>query len=136
MPKLEFPKFDGTDPKWWIIKADQYFDFIPMDEFRKVKLSGLHFEGRASVWFRFYQSGRANTPWKLFQTDVINRFENPENKDVQDLFNKLKQVGTMNDYEDKFEKLRALISVKHMNFTKEYYVSSFVSGLKDHIKGL
>lgn len=51
------------------------------------------------------------------------------------MFNKLKQVGTVNDYEDKFEELRALISSRNRNFTEEYYVSSFVSGLRDHIKG-
>lgn len=47
MPKIEFPKFDGNDPKGWVLRAEQYFDFIPIDEFRKVKLSGLHFEGKA-----------------------------------------------------------------------------------------
>lgn len=50
MPKIEFPKFDGTEPKGWIIKAEQYFEFICIDDYRKVKLSGLHFEGKASVW--------------------------------------------------------------------------------------
>lgn len=49
MPKLEFSKFDGTDPKSWLMRAEQYFDFIPMDDVRKVKLSGLHFEGRANA---------------------------------------------------------------------------------------
>lgn len=87
------------------------------------------------IWFRFYLGDRTNVPWKVFQLDVINRFDNPDNKDVQDLFNKRKQLGTVNDYEDKFVELRALISTKHRHFTEEYYVSSFISGLKDHIKG-
>lgn len=61
MPKLEFPKFSGVDPRGWVIKVEQYFDFIVMYEFRKVKISGLHFEGQASVWYMFYQSGRTNS---------------------------------------------------------------------------
>lgn len=70
----------------------------------------------------------------MFQADVINRFENPDNRDVQDLFNKLSQTGTVNDYEDKFEELRALVVTKHRSLTEDYFVSSFLSGLQDHIK--
>lgn len=135
MPKIEFPKFDGTDPKGWVIKAEQYFEFISIDNFRKVKLSGLHFEGKDNVWYRFYQSGRANISWKVFQSDVINRFEDPDTRDVQDQFNKLSQGRTISEYEDKFEELRDLVVTKNMNLTEDYFVSSFISGLHDHIKG-
>lgn len=72
--------------------------------------------------------------WKLFITDVVARFENPEHKDVQELFNKLKQVTTVDDYEDKFEELRAMVLHKNGGFTEDYFMSSFLSGLKDHIK--
>lgn len=66
--------------------------------------------------------------------DVVARFENPETRDVHDLFNKLKQVTTVADYEDKFEELRAMVLSKNRGFTEEYFISSFMSGLKDHIK--
>lgn len=135
IPKIEFPKFSGADPKSWVIRAEQYFEFIPMDDNRKVKLSGLHFEGRASVWFRFYQVGRTNSNWKAFQADVVARFEIVETMDVQDQFNKIKQTGTIADYEDKFEELRALVLSKNRGFNEEYFISSFISGLKDNIKG-
>lgn len=62
MPKLEFPKFDGNDPKGWLTRMDQYFDFIPMDDIKKVKLAGLYCEGKANIWFRFYISSRISVP--------------------------------------------------------------------------
>lgn len=95
----------------------------------------MHFEGKANVWYRFYQSGRVNTPWKVFQADVINRFEDPDTRDVQDQFNKLSQEGTVSEYEDKFEQLRALVVTRNRHLTEEYFVSSFISGLQEHIKG-
>lgn len=85
-PKLELPRFDGIDPKGWMIKADQYFEFINMEESRKVKLAGLHFEGRAVVWFRFYMVGQGLVDWKVFTNDLVVRFKNPKNRDIQDLF--------------------------------------------------
>lgn len=37
--------------KGWVNKAEQYFDFITMEDAKRVKLYGLHFEGKASIWF-------------------------------------------------------------------------------------
>lgn len=135
MPTIEFPRFDGTDPKGWVLRAEQYFEFITMDEFRKVKLAGLHVEGKTNVWYRFYQGSRTNISWKIFQADVISRFEHPDLRDVQDRFNKLSQTGIVGDYEDTFEELRALVVLKNKHLTEDYSISSFVSGLQDHIKG-
>lgn len=99
-----------------------------------MKLAGLHFEGRASVLFRFYQASKGLVAWKLFTADVIAKFKNPEGKDVQELFNKLKQTSSVAEYEDRFEELRAMVLYNNRGFTEEYFVSSFLSGLKEHIK--
>lgn len=63
----------------------------------------------------------------------MTRFENPETRDVQDLFNKLRQMTTVADYEDKFEELRSLVVQKNKGLSEDYFISSFISGLKDHI---
>lgn len=64
------------------MKAEQYFDFVSVEEVRKVKLAGLHFEGKAAIWFRFYLAGRVTVDWKVFTVDLVVRFENPENRDA------------------------------------------------------
>lgn len=65
---------------------------------------------------------------------MIARFENPEHRDVQELFNKLKQVITVANYEDRFEELRAQVVHRNKGLDEDYFVSSFLSGLKEHIK--
>lgn len=62
-PKLIFPKFKGSDPKGWIIKADQYFDFINVEQCKKVKMVVMHFEDKAGTWFRYYQTNKENLNW-------------------------------------------------------------------------
>lgn len=99
-----------------------------------MKLARLHFEGRANIWFRFYQTSRGIVPWPAFVNDLVLRFENPKNRDVQVLFNKLKQTGRVSDYEDQLEELIAQVIARNRGFNEEYFVSSFVSGLKEHIK--
>ncbi|CAO2822844.1 unnamed protein product [Amaranthus hypochondriacus] len=39
MPKLEFPKFDGTNPNEWIRKASKYFELCKIGEDQKVDLA-------------------------------------------------------------------------------------------------
>lgn len=80
------------------------------------------------MWFRFYQASKGLVNWKPFIVDVIARFENPERKNVQELFYKLNQTSTMADYEDKFEELKVMVLHKNRGFIEEYIVFSFLSG--------
>lgn len=67
----------------------------------------------------------------MFVNDLIVRFENPETRDVQDLFNKLKQITTVADYEDKFEELRAMVFTKNKGFIEDYTLcQALLGGLK------
>lgn len=99
-PKIKFPRFFGDDPKGWVLKTEQYFDFINVDDSRKVKLAVMHFEGKANTWYIYYHTSKPQVPWHVFQNDVILRFENLEQHDIQDQFNKLKQTATLVEYED------------------------------------
>lgn len=102
VPKLEFSKFDGSHYKVWVIKVKQYFELVNIEEVKRVKMTGLHFEGKANIWYTYYQVSCGNLNWRVFQNDAVSRFENPENLDVQELFNKLKQINFVANYEEKY----------------------------------
>ena len=44
-PKVEFPCFDGNDPKGWIKKCTRYFTLCKIVEDQKVDLAALHLKG-------------------------------------------------------------------------------------------
>ena len=46
-PKIEFPTFDGTDPKGWIKKCTRYFGFYRIQDTQKVDLASLYLKGLA-----------------------------------------------------------------------------------------
>ncbi|KAL0429975.1 UNVERIFIED_CONTAM: hypothetical protein Sradi_0623500 [Sesamum radiatum] len=51
--KLEFPKFNGDDPRGWIRKCQWYFQTVyTIPEDQKVSLASVHFEGKAELWFQ------------------------------------------------------------------------------------
>ena len=49
-------------------------------------------------------------------------------------FNKLIQDKSVDDYIERFEELRSLMSALNPSLAESYYVSSFISGLKEDIK--
>ncbi|PWA98195.1 hypothetical protein CTI12_AA000110 [Artemisia annua] len=134
-PKMDFPKFEGSDPRGWVIRSNQYFEFHPMDEIRKAKYASTYFEGRASRWYQFYHIGREWITWGDFTQDVVRRFTSSEHTNPQAEFNKLRQISTLDVYLDEFEELRAYVVAKQPGLTDEYFMSSFISGLKEEIKG-
>ena len=69
-PKVEFPVFDGTDPRGWVKKCTQYFSLCRIIGEQKVDLAALHLKGPVKVWFNSYILGRSNVIWEEFIVDV------------------------------------------------------------------
>ena len=53
---------------------------------------------------------------------------------VVEEFNKLRQGGSVQAYQQRFEELKALMLISNPTFSKEYFVSSFISGLNVEIR--
>ena len=65
---------------------------------------------------------------------LCERFSGKGSLDIVEEFNKLQQKGTVEEYEEKFEELKTLMLTRNPKLDKSYFVSSFVSGLKNEIK--
>jgi len=48
--KLEFPPFDGGNPRSWIKKCAKYFSLCKTPENQRVELASLYMVGRAERW--------------------------------------------------------------------------------------
>lgn len=46
-------------------------------------------------------------------------------------FNKLSQKGSVKKYQENFGELKAFMVTKHSNLDGDYFISSFISGLKE-----
>jgi len=47
MPQMDFPQFDGLNPKIWQKKYESFFDLCGVPRDMWVKLATLHFVGTA-----------------------------------------------------------------------------------------
>ena len=74
--------------------------------------------------------------WNEFVEELCMRFRERSMADVIKEFKMLKQTGTVTEYLDEFEELRALLWTIQPHLTEQYFVSNFVSGLKGELRSM
>ncbi|XP_026433313.1 uncharacterized protein LOC113330698 [Papaver somniferum] len=102
LPKMDFPHFDGENPRGWIQKCECYFQIHKIEDGQRVSIASLHLDGRADQWFLNFQIGKLSVNWN----DLC--------------------VGIS---------LEALMLSKNQYLTEDYFILSFISGLKEEILG-
>lgn len=133
-PRVEFPAFDGSNPRQWVKKCAKYFNLCKIPDDQKVDLASMHLQGKAEVWFSSYILGRKHVDWDDFIVDLCARFRGDMGRQVVEEFNKLHQGGGLDDYLEAFEELKALLLLKNPTLPNDYFVDSFIGGLKPSIK--
>jgi len=132
--RLEFPPFDGSNPRSWVKKCSKYFSLCKTPPGQKVELASLYLSGKAEMWFNGYVLNRPHLIWEEFVMDVCARFRDELGSQVVEDFNKLTQTGTIDQYLEKFEDLKALMLLKNPSLPMDYFVDSFVGGLSPQLK--
>jgi hypothetical protein len=73
-----------------------------------------------------------NLDWEEFSGVICSWFGNKAN--IVEEFNKLAQEGGIEEYVERFEELKSLMHSLNSLLLESYYISSFISGLKEDIK--
>lgn len=133
IPKILFPSFDGTNPRNWIRKCSKYFNLNPMDDKQKLDMVIIHLEGKADTWFYDYQESNLSFSWDHFVLEVCSHFLEVGHENIIGEFNKLNQIGTVEEYQEQFEELKPFMITKFRTLDEEYFTMSFISGLKEEI---
>ncbi|KAK9713615.1 hypothetical protein RND81_06G039800 [Saponaria officinalis] len=133
-PKLEFPSFDGRNPRNWMKKCLKYFNLCKIPDNQRVDLASMYMIGRAESWFNSYIVVRQNVVWDEFIVDLCARFNEEIAGNVVEEFNKLRQISSIDDYLDAFENLRGLMLQRNPLLPDQYFLDSFIGGLKPAIK--
>lgn len=136
LPRVEFPSFDGSAPRKWILKCNGYFQIVPnLSHAQKISLATMNFEGKANVWYHNSSSKCVNITWEQFLGVVSTKFEEIKEENVIEEFTKIRHVGSYEEYVDKFEDLKACMELFNTGgFSEQYYKSTFIGGLSLELK--
>jgi hypothetical protein len=98
-----------------------------------VEIAALYLEGKAEIWFKGYMCGLdVSLELEEFSRAICNQFGSRD--DIVEEFNKLTQEGGMEEYVERFKELKSLMYSLNPLLPESYYISSFISGLKEDIK--
>ena len=74
-PKLEFPKFDGQQPRLWKDKCESYFEVYEISDALKPRFAALNFTGLAETWLHTAELRGRFMSWEALHTAVCARFD-------------------------------------------------------------
>ena len=133
MAKLEFPRYYGEDPTEWLNKVGQVFEFQGTVEDQKVSLASFHLEGEANQWWQWlsrnYKDENRIITWRTFMEELWARFGPTECEDFDEALSRVRQSGTLRDYQKEFERLGNRVQ----GWTQKALVGTFMGGLKPEI---
>ena len=128
-PKLEFPIFYGTYTRFWIRKANRYFHLCKINEDQKMDFVTIYMSGKAKSWFDAYTLSRCNIDWGTFCLDLSSRFREDLGSNIVEDFNKLTQIGTLEDYLDRSGELNSLMVQRSPQLPDFHFLDTFRGGV-------
>jgi hypothetical protein len=134
LPKMNFSKFEGENPKLWKSRCESYFDMYNVDEYIWVKVASMHFEGPAARWLQSIDHRISKATWSELCSWIHERFAKDEHEIIIRQLYKIKQSGSVQGYIDKFDELVDQLKAYSSSIDPLYYTTRFVDGLKDEIK--
>ncbi|KAJ0020848.1 hypothetical protein Pint_31497 [Pistacia integerrima] len=118
----------NDDPTEWFTRVDQFFEYQGTLESQKVSLASFHLEGEANQWWqwlrRSYKEEGKEVTWEIFQEELWVECE-----DFDEALSKVKQLGSLRDYQKEFERLGNRVQ----GWTQKALVGTFMGGLKPEI---
>lgn len=75
IPPMEFPKFDGTNPKLWKKDCESYFEIYAIPSNLWVKYAVMNFVGSASFWKHSVEAFLHRANWSDLCHVVCERFD-------------------------------------------------------------
>ena len=75
LPKLDFPKFDGDNPRLWRDRCEIFFEVYSVGDHLKTRFVALNFTGATASWLQTAERHGRELDWARFCQAVFDRFD-------------------------------------------------------------
>ncbi|VFR02783.1 unnamed protein product [Cuscuta campestris] len=128
--KVEFPKFNGGDPRGWVLKAEKYFRYYGTSEEDKVEIAAMHLEGDALDLFSWINAERTLLYWEEFIKIIEEHFALPEYLNPDEHLVLIKQTGSVQDNRQEWARRVARLR----NCPDHCLLGVFMAGLREDLR--
>ena len=126
LPKLDFPKFDGENPRIWRDRCEMFFEVYGVSESLKTRFAALNFSGAAASWLHSVECKGRVTEWEEFCTLVCERFDRNQYQDHMKNLDSLRQLGSVDEYYNRFVELAHQILLYNPAYDHVFFVTRFL----------
>ncbi|KAK3150026.1 hypothetical protein QOZ80_3AG0226640 [Eleusine coracana subsp. coracana] len=129
--ELDFPCFDGDNPKYWRRKCEDYFSMcgIPIEQW--VRMATYHFSGTTSLWV---QAQTEFTSWQDLCARLVEHFGRDQYQEIIRQLFAIRQENTVYEYMSRFEPLMNQILAHNPSYDPVFFTTRFVDGLRPDIR--
>ncbi|GAU46214.1 hypothetical protein TSUD_401760 [Trifolium subterraneum] len=128
--KLTIPIFDGEDAFGWTSRVERYFELRNVTEAEKIQATMVAMEGKALIWYQWWEFCSPNPTWEDFKAALLKRFQPSKLQTPYELLLSLKQTVSVEEYRAQFELYAGPLRAAE----PEYLKGIFLNGLKDAVK--
>jgi hypothetical protein len=132
---MNFPIFDGSDPKVWLDNCLSYFDLYQLPKGIWITTATLHLKDNASKWYQAYKHKNTFKNWKRFCAIVEQEFGADDFRSaITDLL-ELKQQTIVEEYTTQFQALQYDVQMHNPHYDDQFFAHKYVMGLKEELRG-
>ncbi|XP_018633615.1 uncharacterized protein [Nicotiana tomentosiformis] len=128
--KMEFPRFEGGDPRGWILKAEKYFCYYQTPEEHKVDIAAMYLEGDALDLFSWINRERTLLYWEELVKALQENYGPAEFQNPDEHLCSIQQTGSVQEYRQEFAKRSSRVT----NWSDHCLLGVFLNGLKEELK--
>ncbi|KAF7824324.1 Transposon Ty3-I Gag-Pol polyprotein [Senna tora] len=124
--KLDFPRFNGSDPLHWLFKAEKFFAYYETPDDQRVTIAAVHFEGVVVPWFQMMCKSSRFDSWVALSKAIEVEFGPSQFESPRALLFKLYQKTSVAEFYREF----MILATRVEGISDEALLDCFVSGLK------
>jgi hypothetical protein len=95
MPPMNFPVFDGSNPKLWKNQCETYFEYYAVLVEMWIRLAIMHFEGSALFWLESMEGRTREMNWGELCAALLTRFGRDQHNLLIGQFYHIFQTGSV-----------------------------------------
>ena len=116
LPKIDFPRFDGTCPKLWQQRCEDYFHLYSTPKPVWISVATMQFDGAAARWLQSVQRKLSTATWEKFCGWLLVRFGRNQHQALMRQLYQIHQTTTVTDYVERFAELIDHLAAYEPNF--------------------
>jgi hypothetical protein len=136
MPPMNFPVFDGSNPKLCKNRCETYFEYYDVPVEMWIRLAIMHFEGPTLFWLQPMEGRTREMNWGELCAALLTRFGRDQHNLLIRQFYHIFKTGSVSYYIEQFDLLLHQLLAHENHLTTTMVTARFVDGLKDELKAV